>query len=60
MLRLHLTENAPSIEGIHVGFWAGHYVLKGAKVWEATDRSSSVGDVRVPRERVIFAQEIRA
>lgn len=58
LVRLHMDSERPSIEGIHVGFWANHYVLKNAVLWEAADRSSAVGDVRVPRQNVIFVQEM--
>lgn len=61
LVRLHLTGDQPSIEGVLTGFWAGHYVLRLAKVIEAADRSHSLEgpSVRVPRERVIFCQELR-
>ena len=63
-MRLHLDQDNPSIEGVLVGYPhsnAGHYVIRLAKLIEATDRSVSLDGpaVRVPRERVVFCQELR-
>lgn len=61
LVRLHLTGGEPSIEGILVARWAGHYVLRAAKLVEASRTVTLAGDdVRVPRERVLFAQTLRA
>lgn len=63
-MRLHLEGNNPSIEGVLVGwphFHAGHYVLRMPQLIEAADRSVTLDGlaVRVPRERVVFCQELR-
>ena len=58
-LRLHLLDPAPSIEGIFVGYEAGHYVLKNSKVLRgANDAEALEGEAWVPRDRVIFAQPL--
>lgn len=58
-VRLHLAGDAPSVEGIFVGFWAGHYVLHTPAVLEAVDKTRSLeGNLRVPRDRVLFVQEL--
>ena len=59
LLRLHLEGMNESIEGIYVGVWAGHYVLRAASVLQGPDESRSLeGTVRVPKTRVLFAQEL--
>lgn len=64
LVRLHLEGDNPSLEGVLVGWpkWhAGHYVLRLPQLIEATDRTVSLDgrSVRVPRERVVFCQELR-
>lgn len=55
--RLHLAGDLPSLEGILVGCWSGHYVLLQPKVIETSDRTVALeGTVEVPRERVVFVQ----
>lgn len=57
MARLHLADNQPSIEGILVGRWAGHYVILAAKLMESGDRTYSLeGHIEVPAERVLLVQ----
>lgn len=42
-----------------MGFWAGHYVLRVAKVLESSDVSYSLdGDVTIPKDRVLFMQRL--
>lgn len=59
MLRLHFKDADHSIEGIFVGFAAGHYHLQKGVLWEARDRSLEIGETWVPRERVLHAQVLR-
>lgn len=61
-VRLHLADvpgmaTTPSIDGILVGRWAGHYVLLLPKVVldEGVTRALS-GTVEVPADRVLFVQ----
>ena len=57
LLRLHLEGNKPSLEGIFLGFEAGHYRLANARLLETGDRSIDLeGEAWVPRERVLHAQ----
>jgi hypothetical protein len=59
LVRLHLPEAGPSFEGILLGRWGGHYVLRNARLLRATDSSLALdGEVRVPQERVLFVQAI--
>jgi hypothetical protein len=65
LVRLHLEGNQPSLEGVLVGWprWhAGHYVLRLAKLIESENLTVTLDGhaVRVPRERVVFCQELRA
>lgn len=49
----------PSIEGIRVGFawWWNEVRLKRAKLLEAEGQSVPLdGEVRIPRERILFTQ----
>lgn len=58
-VRLHLEGAQPSVQGIFVGFWAGHYVLHVPELVENADRSIALdGNVKVPRSRVLFMQEL--
>ena len=59
-MRLHLEGMDQSIEGIYIGTWAGHYVLKAAALLEGPERTRDLdGIVRIPRSRVLFAQETK-
>lgn len=59
LLRLHLVGQAPSIEGVFLGFEAGHYrLVKGLFLETAQDSHDIVGETWVPRERVLYAQVI--
>ena len=55
--RLHLNDAGPSVEGVLVGRWGGHYVLLTPSVLEGEDRTFSLeGSLEVPAERVLFVQ----
>lgn len=59
MVRLHLTDNAPSVEGILERRVDGHYLIRAPKLLEGIDRTVSIeGDLLVPRERVLYVQRI--
>ena len=59
-LRLHIEGMDGSLQGIFIGFWAGHYVLRLPEMLETPERSLTLEgrDVKIPRERVLFAQEL--
>jgi len=57
LVRLHLEGNQPSVEGLLLGRWGGHYVLREAKIVQGEQASVPVeGSVEVPEGRVLFAQ----
>ncbi len=57
LVRIHLEGDKPTMEGILVGCWGGHYVLLRASIYEAAERSISLtGHIEVPRESVLFVQ----
>jgi hypothetical protein len=59
LVRLHLAENKPSVEGVLAGRWGGHYVVLAPKILDAHDRSFSLdGHLEVPAERVLYVQVI--
>lgn len=59
MLRLHLLNGEASVEGIFLGFVAGHYRLANATHVLAEDQSVPLeGEAWVPRDRVLYAQVI--
>lgn len=63
-MRLHLVGDSPSLEGLVASTRIrrdGHYVVELASVIEGESRSFKLeGDrVRVPREQVVFLQELR-
>lgn len=58
LLRLHL-DGKPSIEGVFLGYEAGHYRLANAKLLlEDPPRTLELGEAWVPRERVLHAQRL--
>lgn len=63
-VRLHLADNAPSLEGLLVDYRTArngnHYVLELASAIQGVDQSYQLEgpQVRVPRERVVFIQEL--
>lgn len=59
ILRLHLTDADASIEGVFLGFAAGHYRLANARHIVAAEQSVPLdGEAWVPRGRVLYAQVI--
>ena len=59
LVRLHLVDPLPSIEGILVSAMDGHYRLVKPSILEATDRTRELeGELFVPKERVIFVQRL--
>lgn len=59
LLRLHLIKQEPSIEGVFLGFQAGHYRLANASMLETTERTHALeGETWVPRDRVLYGQVI--
>jgi hypothetical protein len=58
LLRLHF-DGKPSIEGIFLGFEAGHYRLANAQLLlEDPARTVELGDTWVPRDRVLHIQRL--
>ena len=64
-VRLHIEGMDQSVEGIFVGFWAGHYVLRETKVVsavggqrQAASTSLDGPSARFPKARVLFMQEL--
>lgn len=47
---------APTLEGVLVGRWSGHYVLLVPRVLQADGSVALEGTVEVPAERVLFVQ----
>ena len=61
MVRVHLVQNEPSVEGVYMGRVGKHYRVEAARVIEAEDRSYEVtGSVLIPVERVAFIQVLPA
>lgn len=59
LVRLHLVDPHPTIEGILVGRMNGHYRLLKCSLLEAPDRTHQLeGEVWVPRERVVLVQRL--
>lgn len=57
MVRVHLTQGEPSVEGVWMGRIGKHYRLEAARVIEAEDRSYEItGSALIPVERVAFVQ----
>jgi len=60
-VRIHLKEDAPSVEGVLVERPNGFYRLEAAKAMsEASEHISLEGVVWIPRENVLFWQEVQA
>jgi hypothetical protein len=60
-VRLHIEDKPgvqmPSIEGVMLGRWSGHYILLVPKLIHGADQSIALeGMVEVPAERVVFVQ----
>lgn len=61
MVRVHLTQGEPSIEGVWMGRVGKHYRVEAARVIEAEDRSFEItGSALIPVERVAFVQVLPA
>lgn len=61
LVRLHLVDPFPSIEGILVGSFDSHYRLLKPVVLEGERQSRELqpgSEAFVPRERVIFVQRL--
>jgi len=58
LLRLHLEGREESVEGILLGFEAGHYRLANARLLETAERSIGIGETWVPRDKVVYAQVV--
>jgi len=58
LVRLHLVDNLPSVEGILAGCWGGHYVVLTPNVLSDGDNKLS-GHAEVPSERVVLVQVLR-
>ncbi len=55
-IRLHFTEDVPSLDGIYLGIEAGHYVLVKTELDNGDVRVPLEGATWVPSERVLFMQ----
>ena len=55
MVRLHLDNTQPSVEGILAGRWSGHYVVLAANLL-ADGEVPVAGHIEVPAERVLLVQ----
>lgn len=59
-VRLHLVDPHPTVEGVLVGRWCGHYVLVLPKLLNDEGKTLALeGDLEVPAERVVFVQVLR-
>jgi len=59
LVRLHLVDPFPSIEGILISAFDGHYRLKKVDLLEGADRTQRLeGEAWIPKERVIFVQRL--
>jgi len=57
--RLHLIDDGPTLEGILVGRWAGHYVLLVPRLMSEPGEAITLeGLAEVPAEKVLFVQVI--
>jgi hypothetical protein len=51
------TDKGPSLEGILLGRSHGHYILRAVALLKDEEESHDLdGEIRVPRERVVFFQ----
>ena len=60
-VRLHIEDKPgspmPSIDGILLGRWSGHYILLLPKLVQSEERTIALeGMLEVPSERVVFVQ----
>ena len=57
LVRLHLVDPYPSVNGIYMGRVDGHYRLLKPELLEASDRTQELsGELWVPSERVVYMQ----
>lgn len=60
MVRLHLNDGAPSVDGIFVGFKAGHYRIKKAVLVRSEGEQHALEDEAwVPRRNVLLVQTLK-
>jgi hypothetical protein len=59
-VRLHLKENAPSVEGFFTGFWAGHYTVELPALIASPDSRIELDSqrARIPKHQVILMEEL--
>lgn len=61
LVRVHLTGNEPSIEGVWIGRVGKHYRVEAAKIIQSADTSHDLeGTALIPAERVAFVQVLHA
>jgi len=59
LVRLHLVNDQPSVEGILIGRLGDHYRLLKCSLLEAADRSHPLdGEVWVPKDQVLLLQKL--
>ncbi|MCC6743416.1 MAG: hypothetical protein IT175_06110 [Acidobacteria bacterium] len=57
LVRLHLTDDRPSFEGVLVSARGGHYRLANARVFAAEGESYALdGEQWIPKGRVLYVQ----
>ena len=60
-VRIHQLDPAPTVEGILLNSWNGHYRLLKAEIVEGAGRTIELqGEAWIPRERVILIETVRA
>src|SRR5262245_12126987 len=60
LVRLHLKENQPSVEGILMWSPGAHYRVRKASLLEAEHRSHSLdGEAWVPKSNVLLVQRLK-
>ena len=54
---VNFVDHDDSIEGILMGVWAGHYVLRTSKLIKSAEESYKLdGETLIPMSRVLFMQ----
>ena len=58
LVRLHVVDDGPSVEGVLSGIRAGHYVLRDARLLTSAESSTQLDgrETWVPRSRVVLVQ----
>lgn len=61
MVRVHFVDHDTSMDGVFVGFWAGHYILRAASAVLNEDDSYQLDgvDAVIPKERVLYMQRFQ-